>query len=330
MIRNWKPYLSAAIFAGLAGQAAAQAPRVVTLDIEWENAVVYIDDLADPSRLVTSPTPVTPNTRNFMTFTAIGDIISVNGKAAKGAWVNNGRAVQLVRTPAPGQSIGDLALRGGIVDIRFEILDSDGTPVGTIMTSGFTGGSSPPGLTGFCCNLAVTGGTGAFQGARGTAVGINTLAFRATSMAEDPANRRINGGMSGHFYAYLIPMAWPEIVTTASGPSVFHADFAPVTAAKPARSGETLIVMATGLGPTRPGLNPEAPFPDNPLQEVNSPVEVTIGGKAAGLLNKVGWPRMRDTYRLDIRVPDDTAPGMAALQVTAAFIAGPEVRIPVQ
>ena len=37
-----------------------------------------------------------------------------------------------------------------------------------------------------------------------------------------------------------------------------------------------------------------------------------------------------DTYRLDIRVPDGTAPGMAVLQVTAAFIAGQEVSILVQ
>ena len=53
-------------------------------------------------------------------------------------------------------------------------------------------------------------------------------------------------------------------------------------------------------------------------------------GKPTDVLNKFGWPGTTDTYRLDIRVPDGTASGMAALQVTAAFIAGREVRIPVQ
>src|SRR5438034_7685729 len=45
-------------------------------------------------------------------------------------------------------------------------------------------------------------------------------------------------------------------------------------AAQPARVGETLVVTATGLGPTRPGVNPGTVFADNPPQEVNSPVEV--------------------------------------------------------
>ncbi len=209
MTRNWNRTLTLVFCAVAFGRAWAQAPRVATLDIEWENGVVYIDDdLADPSRLVTLPTSLTPNVKNFMTFMAIGDIVSVNGKPAKGSMVDGGRLVQLVRTPAPGQAIGDLALRGGMVDIYLEILQSDGTPVGSIMTFGFTGGGPPPGSPGQCCNLAVTGGTGAFQGARGTVAGDLSIPFRPTSMSEDPANRRINGGTRGHFFVYLIPTAW--------------------------------------------------------------------------------------------------------------------------
>jgi uncharacterized protein (TIGR03437 family) len=156
------------------------------------------------------------------------------------------------------------------------------------------------------------------------------MGLRVTSMAEDPANRRINGGTRGHFFAYLIPMSWPEIVTSASGPAVFHADFSPVTSAKPARAGEVLIVTAAGLGPTSPGLTPGVPFPDTPLQQVNSPLEVTVNGNTAEVMNKIGWPGTTDRYRLDIRVPDGTAPGTATLQVTAAFIQGQPVNIPIQ
>lgn len=149
-------------------------------------------------------------------------------------------------------------------------------------------------------------------------------------MAEDPANRRINGGTHGHFFAYLNPVAWPEIVTTSGGPVVFHTDFSPVSVANPARAGETLIATAAGLGPVTPPLDPGEPFPSNPLAVVNSPVEVTVNGNTADVLNQVGWPGTADTYRLDIRVPDGTPPGMATLQVTAAFIAGRDVSIPVQ
>jgi uncharacterized protein (TIGR03437 family) len=119
-------------------------------------------------------------------------------------------------------------------------------------------------------------------------------------------------------------------VNSGSGPAVFHADFSLVTSTKPARAGEVLIVTATGLGPTSPGLTPGAPFPNSPFQQVNSPVEVTVNGKPADVVNKIGWPGTTDTYRIDIRVPDDTDPGMAALQLTAAFIPGRVVSIPVQ
>jgi hypothetical protein len=263
-----------------------------------------------------------------MRFIAIADIISVNGKPAKGNWVLGGRLVQVLSNAMPGQAIGDLAVRGSMADIHLEILNNDGTPIGTIMTSGFTGGNAPPGLPGFC-NLAVIGGTGAFQGVTGTVASPN-FSTRPTSMSEDPARRRINGGTRGHFFAYLNSPASPEIVSTSSGPAVFHSDFSPVTAARPARAGETLIVTATGLGPTRPGVTPGTSFPENPLQEVNSPLEITVNGRPADVLNKFGWPGTTDTYRLDMRVPDSTAPGMAALQVTTAFITGREVKIPVQ
>ena len=102
------------------------------------------------------------------------------------------------------------------------------------------------------------------------------------------------------------------------------------TLAKPARAGESLILTITGLGPTRPGLTPGRPFPDTPTQEVNSPLEVTVNGKPADVMNKFGWPGTTDTYRVDIRVPDGTASGTATLQITAAFIAGREMKIPVQ
>ncbi|MBI3470113.1 MAG: hypothetical protein HY013_02000 [Candidatus Solibacter usitatus] len=118
---------------------------------------------------------------------------------------------------------------------------------------------------------------------------------------------------------------------TPNGPSVFHgADFSLVTAAKPARAGEVLILTATHLGPTRPGVDPGRPFPPSPLQEVNSPVDVLVNGQTAEVINKIGWPGLVDNYRVDFRVPEGTAAGTASLQLTAAWIAGPPVNIPVQ
>jgi uncharacterized protein (TIGR03437 family) len=329
MITKCKCFITAALCAVAIGQARAQTPQFVTLDIEWENYVAYASNLADPSKLATSPNMVNANIRSFMTALLIADIVSVNGKPARGSWVFRNQFILLFPSPMPGQAIGDIG-RGVLGDYHLEILQTDGTPVGSIMSSGFATGPAPPGAPpGLLLNLAVTGGTGAFLGARGFMTS-TPFTVRVASMEEDPANRRIHGGGRGRFIVYLIPLSRPEIVTSASRPAVFHADFSPVSTTRPARAGETLIVTATGLGPTRPGLVPGTPFPASPSQEVNSPLEVTVNGKPADVLNKIGWPGMTDTYRLDIRVPDVTAPGMAALQVTAAFIQGREVSIPVQ
>jgi uncharacterized protein (TIGR03437 family) len=329
MFMHRRSLITVALCAVAFGRAWAEAPQFTTLEIEWENYVAYANNLADPSKLATSANMVNANIRSFMTAVLIADIVSVNGKPARGSWVFRNQFILLFPSPMPGQAIGDIG-RGVLGDYHLEILQTDGTPVGSIMSSGFATGPAPPGAPpGLLLNLAVTGGTGAFLGARGFMTS-PPFTVRVASMEEDPANRRIHGGGRGRFIVYLIPLTRPEIVSTASGPAVFHADFSPVSTTRPARAGETLIVTATGLGPTRPGLIPGTPFPESPLQEVNSPVEVTLNGRPAEAVSKIGWPGTTDTYRVDIRVPEGTDPGMATLQVTAAFVQGREVRIPVQ
>jgi hypothetical protein len=271
-----------------------------------------------------------------MPFLAIGDIISVNGKPAKGSWVDSGRLVQLFRNPAVGQAISDLAVRGGMVDIHLEILQSDGTPVGSIMTSGFTGGSAPPGLpSGLFFNQTVTGGTGAFLGMRGTLAGGipggTGVSFRNASMAEDPANRRINGGTRGHFTAYLIPMLRPDVVMTRGGRAIVHSrDGSQVTASNPANAGETLTLYATKLGPTRPVLEPGKAFSADPPHVANSPIDISIGGLPADVLYAGGYPGSTDGFQVNFRLPTGVKSGTHTLKLTAAFIPGSDVSIPIR
>ncbi|MBI2816913.1 MAG: hypothetical protein HYX72_08230 [Acidobacteria bacterium] len=91
-----------------------------------------------------------------------------------------------------------------------------------------------------------------------------------------------------------------------------------------------LTLFATGLGPTRPGVDPGKPFPASPLVTVNSPVEVLVNGRPAEVLASVGYPGAVDSYQVNFRVPSETARGVATIQVAAAWIAGPELRIAVQ
>jgi uncharacterized protein (TIGR03437 family) len=127
-----------------------------------------------------------------------------------------------------------------------------------------------------------------------------------------------------------MPMLRPDFVRSADTTGVFHSDFSPVTASNPARKGEVLIAAATGLGPTFPGKQPGAPFTADSLQEVASPIQVLVNGTAVNASNQVGWPGTSGTYRVDFRVPDDAASGMATIQLVAAWIPGTATQIPVR
>ena len=126
-------------------------------------------------------------------------------------------------------------------------------------------------------------------------------------------------------------MFQPEIITIASSPAIVHSsDFSLVTAQKPAKPGEVLTLFASGLGPTRPGVEPGQPFPSEPLQSCNSPIEVLVNGKSGEVLYAGGYPGAVDRYQVNFRVPDGIASGLASVQLTSAWIQGPEVKLPVQ
>ena len=316
--------------------ASAQQPPSTTLTIDLGNTVEYQDDIYDPVKFARNPN-VTPSLgigssgaiANFVVVTLIGDIVAVNGQPAKGLYAGRTRVLNANPTPAPGQAIADVT-RTAMREHIFEILQPDGTPVGTIMAMGFSGGNPPPGQASTeRANWAILGGTGAFLGARGQVEGMGS-AGRAASMAEDPANRRLNGGNPNRYFLHIIPMTVPQIVTTANGPAITHSnDFSLVNASKPAAAGEILSLFATGLGPVQ-GVVTGDTFPSNPPAPVNSPVQVIVNGNTAEVIGAVGYPGSVDGYQVNFRVPPDARKGTASVQVTAAWITGTPVSITVQ
>ena len=338
---NWKSkVLTLAVLSAVAfcRSASAQGAPATILDIELDNMVNYFDDVTDYSKLAANPNRTTVAAQpNFAQSIGIGDIVSVNGKPVKGLFTE--RRIQLTRRvdPGAGQAIAD-AQRGAVMERHYEILKLDGTQISSIATTGMGSGSPPPGapLGVSDASFIIIGGNGAFLGARGQASSSplnSTLPdARNASMAENPRNRRmLGGGGRRHFILHVIPLFRPEVVIAASGPAVVHSsDFSPVTAAKPARPGELLSLFATGLGPTEPGVDPGKPFPASPLSFANSPIDVTVNGQAAEVLYAGGYPGTTDTYQVNFRVPSGITSGPASLQISAAWIAGPEVKIPVQ
>ncbi len=339
LLLHWKTVLTAVLCAAAFSQpglAQVAAPSILQIDVA--NNVLYQEDTSDVSKFATNPNVAADShsAKNFNRAVGVADIVAVNGLPVTGTHIRSAVNVNLSTAPVPGQAIAD-TVRTAVAVFTFEILKSDGTPIGTIVTNGFGAGAAPPGapssVTGN--NFAITGGTGAFLGVRGQmGVAANppgVATQRVASMTEDPANRRLNGGGTQRWIAHLIPMSAPQIAITPGGPAVTHSsDFSPVSASKPAAAGEILSLFASGLGPVNPGVDPGQPFPSSPLTTVNSPVDVTVNGKPAEVLSAVGYPGAVDGYQVNFRMPQNVAKGVATIQVSAAWISGTAVGIAVQ
>lgn len=340
MIRRLGPIAFTILWIGSnCNPLSAQAPPITTLTIDVEKVVEYQGDIYDPTQFGTKPGITPVNGANmFSVETVFGDIVAVNGQPASGLYVGRPLWINTSPTAQPRQAIGDTA-HASLRSHTFEILKIDGTRIGSIMSCGLDGGMPPPGAPSYSVatrgNYTIFGGTGAFIGVRGELVQrqqtLETVQPRVASVAEDPANRRINGGGHIRFFLHLIPMETPQIANTPQGPAVAHAvDFTLVNASKPATAGEVLSLFATGLGPTAPGVDPGQPFPASPLMTVNSPVDVIVNGKSADMISAVGLPGSVNGYQVNFQVPLDTAKGPATIQVNSAWIAGGPVTITVK
>ena len=321
--------------AALCQSALAQAPVGTVLRIDLKDYVFYQIESSAYSQLATDPgMPVADQTRTFGSFAGVADIVAVNGTPVKGTFVDRGIWMNPKINAKPGQAIADTS-RAPFVQWHCEILQEDGTAVGSITGIGLNGGPAPPGAASGSNGgtWIVTGGTGAFLGVRGQgAFGVATVALDPRrSAVEDPVNRRIHGGAALPLILTLIPMSRPEVLMTNSGPSVTHSsDFTLVSPSKPAAAGEILSLFATGLGPVVPAVDPGQPFPSSSLARVNSPLQVTVNGEPAEVLAAVGYPGALEGYQVNFRLPADIVKGNATIQVSAAWIAGTPVNIPIQ
>jgi hypothetical protein len=309
----------------------AQSIPPVTLQVDTSDWVSYDLDVFDYSRLATSAAPVSPSPRKtFGTFIAVADIVNINGKRARGTLVFRTTRLPMSPNPQPGEPIADIS-RGTVSEWLFEIQQADGTPVGTFVSLGFPNGDPPPGAprASITHNMAITGGTGAFLGVKGQ-IGQPASPFtlpppaggtRRASAIEDPAMRRVNGGINVGLIIQFIPPQRPELVDTQ------HSDFSPVTDSNPARPGETIILTMRGLGPTNPSL--EGVFPTSPLAQVTSPIEATVNGESAVVTTRVGFPGTTDNYRVDVELPQSVAAGAAKLRIITAWVPSPEIIVPV-
>ena len=199
--------VGAMLSSGVAAQESRQAPLEVRVDVN--NYVLYNYDTFDTSQFGTNPSSTHAMMKTYNYHISIGDIIAVGGKPAKGTLLCTHTMFVLSPTATVGsmKAIADTA-RSMVDDCSLEILDDDGTAVGTVFIHGLFGGAPPPGAPMALArsNLIVAGGTGAFLGARGQAGQTGPWTPRVASVTEDPAQRRVNGGGMESIVLQIFPM----------------------------------------------------------------------------------------------------------------------------
>jgi len=299
------------------GQAKTEA--VFTFEID--NVVAYYDDGTTYAKTgtATAKTALPSDWLGvFRRYIWLGDLVAVNGAPAMGTLFMPGMALAGGPNPAPQRPIYDVS-RNQVAHAQLDVRDSTGRAVGVLCFGVLGAGSPSPGTPSGAGAGAFTvvGGTGAFLGVSGQGGSVSNVNWRSASFLEDSSLRRVNGGGKWIIRFVLAGLKRPEIVVA------YHtADFTPVSAASPARPGETVTLAIRGMGPTNPTLEPDAVFSLEPPQVVAAAVNATVSGKPAAIVNAVGWPGTADTYRVDVTLSGGLEAGKATLVVNRAYIPG--------
>jgi uncharacterized protein (TIGR03437 family) len=133
-----------------------------------------------------------------------------------------------------------------------------------------------------------------------------------------------NNGTKSNSVTVPLSKTSPGIFTVPPagiGPgAVLHADFSLVSAAKPAKVGETILIFLTGLGAVTPTVADGAP--PNILTNTTATVNVYFGGVVAKPLYKGLSPQYPGLYQVNVTVPKGAPTGNAislAIETPDAF-----------
>ncbi len=111
----------------------------------------------------------------------------------------------------------------------------------------------------------------------------------------------------------------PGIFTTTGNlGSIWHSDGTPVTPKSPANPGESLTLLATGLGPTNPAVPTGSPAPIAPQASARTQPTITIGSESASVQAAVLEPQSIAQFRVFFSVPKALSAGAYPLTLITA------------
>lgn len=131
-----------------------------------------------------------------------------------------------------------------------------------------------------------------------------------------PGAREITASFDGKAstaFRAQVSAAAPSIFIWEGGAiAVKNVDFSLITPDNPARAGDVILIYATGLGATNPGID-TGKLVSYPPASNTAAVRVTIGGRDADVIYSLASPGFVGLYQVAVRVPTGLAPGNAAV-----------------
>jgi uncharacterized protein (TIGR03437 family) len=122
----------------------------------------------------------------------------------------------------------------------------------------------------------------------------------------------------------------PAIFVDGAGRGfVTHQNFDLVLPGNGARSGELLILWATGLGQTTPAMSTGQVL-DFPPQSNTAPVTVTIGSQNAAVVYSIAAPGFPGLYQIAVTMPSGVAAGNVPVVLRMGTVASASVNMAVQ
>lgn len=188
--------------------------------------------------------------------------------------------------------------------------------------TGWQGAKAPSSLNG--TDVMVGGKSAALLAVSGGEVDVQIPADVATGAQQLMVT---HAGQTSAPFSIRVAATSPSVFTNGTAALVYRsADGSFITNDNPAKSGDTLWLFSTGLGPTTPALGTgEVAGQTNRTATVS----LTIGGRAAEVVSSQAWPGTIGVYQTVFRVPANVPAGRQPLVLTVGSGNSNPVQVPI-
>jgi len=141
------------------------------------------------------------------------------------------------------------------------------------------------------------------------------IPFELTSPQQAAAVASVNGALSNVITVTVVPFQPGIAVRSDATAEAQHLDYSLITAASPAKPGETVIIYLAGMGATNPSVASGVPTPSQLVPTVIQPT-VTLDSQDTSIVYAGLTPTGIGLYQIDFTVPTNARSGNLNVIVT--------------